>query len=151
IAAGACTWQLASEIHEAACRVLDLVDAIKGVTEMDRAAVPEPVNLEKGLNSTLVVLRAKAKSKAIHLNLHIETNHQRVNGSGGDLNKVGPNLIDNAIDGAKQGGEVKISANRGGAPVVVRVIDDGQGIPAEIRNRIFDPFFTTKPIGKGTG
>jgi signal transduction histidine kinase len=35
--------------------------------------------------------------------------------------------------------------------VVVRVIDDGPGIPQEIANRIFDPFFTTKDVGEGTG
>jgi len=33
----------------------------------------------------------------------------------------------------------------------VRIIDNGTGIPAEIRDRIFDPFFTTKPVGQGTG
>lgn len=35
--------------------------------------------------------------------------------------------------------------------VVIRIIDNGSGITAEIQPRIFDPFFTTKPPGKGTG
>jgi signal transduction histidine kinase len=34
---------------------------------------------------------------------------------------------------------------------MVKVIDDGKGIPPEVLSRIFDPFFTTKEIGQGTG
>ena len=35
--------------------------------------------------------------------------------------------------------------------MVVRIRDDGPGIPPEVLSQIFDPFFTTKPPGQGTG
>jgi signal transduction histidine kinase len=46
---------------------------------------------------------------------------------------------------------VEVQANRDHQFVIVRVIDNGSGIPDKIRDRIFDPFFTTKPVGLGTG
>ena len=35
--------------------------------------------------------------------------------------------------------------------VIIRIADNGGGIPPQIEERIFDPFFTTKPVGKGKG
>jgi signal transduction histidine kinase len=59
--------------------------------------------------------------------------------------------VDNALDAVSESGRVEVTAARRGTCLVVRVIDDGPGIPPAIRERIFDPFFTTKPVGKGTG
>ena len=44
-----------------------------------------------------------------------------------------------------------ISAVHEGDRVLVRVIDDGPGIPDHMQDRIFEPFVTTKGEGKGTG
>lgn len=151
IAAGCATKRLAAEIQEAASRIYDLVAAIKGFTEMDRAAVPEPVDIGRGLANTLTVLRSKAKSKAVGMVVNVDETLPPVRGFGGELNQVWANLIDNALDAVGQGGRVELKASREGNSVVVRIIDNGAGISPDIRDRIFDPFFTTKPVGEGTG
>jgi len=81
----------------------------------------------------------------------VEPDLPHVRGFVGELNQVWANLIDNALDAIPQSGRVEVLANREGERVAVRIIDNGTGIPAEIRERIFDPFFTTKPVGHGTG
>ena len=118
---------------------------------MDRAAVPEPVNVVRGLTNTLAVLASKARGKAIGVSVNLAKDLPAVHGFGGELNQVWSNLIDNALDAVDKGGLVEISARCERNRVAVRVIDNGPGIPAEIRDRIFDPFFTTKPVGQGTG
>ena len=75
----------------------------------------------------------------------------RVHALGSELTQVWVNLVDNALDAVNDGGRVMVTARAEADKVVVRVTDNGSGIPAEVRNRIFDPFFTTKAVGKGTG
>lgn len=74
------------------------------------------------------------------------------------------NLCENAIDAMnRRGGELTICAGVKSPQnipdglhalqwyVCLQVIDTGEGIAQEIRDRIFDPFFTTKSVEKGTG
>jgi signal transduction histidine kinase len=81
----------------------------------------------------------------------VEANLPRIRGFAGELNQIWSNLLDNAIDAVPEFGRVEVLARRERQRAVVRIIDNGTGIPAKIRERIFDPFFTTKPVGLGTG
>ena len=151
LAAGCGTRRLASDIERAATRVHELVAAVKGFTYMDQAMAPKPVDLARGIADTLTVLRSKAKAMSVQLGARIEPGLPPVIGLGGELNQIWANLIDNAIDAAAPGGEVEVSLARQGEALVVRVVDDGPGIPEDLRARVFEPFFTTKPVGEGTG
>jgi signal transduction histidine kinase len=150
-AAGCSVRGLASEIQEAAMRISGLVQAIKGFTHMDQATVAEPFDLTSNLSNTVTVLKSKARAKSIAVAVNVDPDLPRVRGFVGELNQVWANLIDNALDAVADAGRVEVTAKRERQRVVVRVVDNGPGIPAEIRARIFDPFFTTKPVGSGTG
>jgi signal transduction histidine kinase len=151
IAAGCTVRTLAGEIETAAKRVHDLVAAIKGFSYMDHAPTVEPVDIRRGLVDTLTLLDSKVRGKSIEVSLQLPADLPCAHGVGAELNQVWMNLIDNALDAAPAGGHVSVSAERELDRVVVRIVDDGHGIPPDIQGRIFDPFFTTKDVGKGTG
>lgn len=71
------------------------------------------------------------------------------------LCQVFANLLLNAAQAPPPEGAtthaVTVSADVVGNQVRVSVVDDGAGIPVEVREHIFDPFFTTKEKGRGTG
>jgi signal transduction histidine kinase len=77
-----------------------------------------------------------------------------------EIQQVLINLIFNAADASQhRGGTIRIvTENHAGRDsggqikkVLMRVADNGIGIPPEHLSRVFDPFFTTKPAGAGVG
>ena len=142
---------LAGEIERAAERIHELVAAVKGFSFMDHAPAAEPVDIRRGIADTLTMLSSKSRTKGIKVGVEIPDEVPRVLAVGAELNQVWMNLIDNAIDAVSKGGHVTVKAAREREGVLVRVIDDGPGVPEEIKGRIFDPFFTTKGVGEGTG
>jgi two-component system sensor histidine kinase PilS (NtrC family) len=72
----------------------------------------------------------------------------------GHLNQIFWNLIRNAWQHCqKKDGSIRIAARAGymGDAIICELVDDGPGIPAELRGQIFEPFFTTRPGGTGLG
>ena len=87
----------------------------------------------------------------IRVTRNYDLNLTLVPGNAGELNQVWTSLIDNAIYAMAENGKLSIEVGSNKWGIEVKIIDNGQGIPENIRNRIFDPFFTTKGVGEGTG
>jgi signal transduction histidine kinase len=150
-AAGCSVRQIAADIRDAAMRITGVVTAIKGFTHMDQAIVAEPVDLRSSLGNTVTIFHSQAREKSASITVHLPDDLPKARGFVGELNLIWSNLIDNALDAIPRGGHVEVTAAREARGVVVRVIDNGPGIPAAVRDRIFEPFFTTKGVGEGTG
>lgn len=61
------------------------------------------------------------------------------------------NAKDAIMESGVQRGEVTIDIQKSTTDVMLRIEDNGGGIPEDVVNKIFDPYFTTKEEGKGTG
>ena len=151
LAAACVSRHIADDIEQAGTRISTLVDAVKGFTRMDQNATAGPVNVADGLAQTLAILKAKARAKSVSVTVDVDPDLPPAHGMAGELNQIWANLIDNALDAVGESGRVAVTAAAEGPSVVVRITDDGPGIPADITRRIFDPFFTTKKVGEGTG
>jgi signal transduction histidine kinase len=151
IATGCAINMLSVDIEQAAIRISDLVSAVKRFTYMDNLAKSEFTDVETGLRDTIRIVASKVKLKSASIVLDVEENLPRVRAAGSELNQVWLNLIDNALDAIPQSGLITVSARKEGDRVLICIIDNGEGIPADIMSKIFDPFFTTKPTGQGTG
>lgn len=92
--------------------------------------------------------------RSIELTVHLAPQLDPVAGNPVLLEWAFENLIKNAIDVlAGRGGRIAVNAtpNEDGRGVTVRVVDDGPGVPAELRKRIFEPGVSSKEGGWGVG
>lgn len=69
----------------------------------------------------------------------------------GRLEQVLVNLVQNALDAGGDGTLITIAVEPCGDTVVLTVIDDGPGVPAELKSGLFQPFTSSKSDGLGLG
>jgi signal transduction histidine kinase len=143
--------RMLEEIISSSERVSELVASVKTYSHMDRSSEHKPTDVREGLDNTLTMLGHKLKQKNIVLVRDYPDSLSAIPGNAGELNQVWTNLIDNALDAMTENGQLTIKTESNEWGVAVRIIDDGEGIPENIRHQIFDPFFTTKDVGEGTG
>jgi PAS domain S-box-containing protein len=148
---------------------LDIAQSeLSRVTQISRAMLslyreskaPVPVNLKDMINDLLLLMEGRFNSIGVRVTTELP-NQVVVEGFPAELRQVFTNLITNAAEAAGQDGHitVRVTGQEAGlsasgeklqAGAIVEIIDDGPGIPTEIRHNLFQPFFTTKGE-RGTG
>jgi two-component system NtrC family sensor kinase len=137
------------DCQDGAERIRDVVQNLRTFSRLDEAEFKK-VDIHEGIEATIRLLSRYYGTG--HITLHRDyAELPQVDCYAGQLNQVWMNLLVNAAQAVKDGGDVRVKTEVVGESVVVRVSDSGCGIRPEYLKKIFDPFFTTKPIGEGTG
>lgn len=140
------TSQLLDVIGDAAVRIEEITSALDTHARPAESGETAVCDLEDGLEATLKLIRHRLDGVAIHRDFVTD---RLAKAPAGPMNQVLLNLVDNALRmGAKN---LWLSIHLEEGSLVVRVGDDGPGVPEEDAERIFDPFFTKRPEGDGTG
>ena len=130
-------------------RIRQLVTSLRHYSRGEVRVGRTPFDLAEGIQANLVVV---APIIPDGVKVHLEMDGlPLVECEAGSINQVFLNLCLNAVQAVARNGNIWIRGQRSDDKVRISVVDDGPGIPANIRDRVFDPFFTTKPRAKGAG
>ena len=143
-----------SESVEGFDRMMSIVENLKNFSRIDCDNNTEEYDINKAIESTLIVARNEIKYVA-QVEKHL-SEVPLIECRGDEINQVILNILVNAAQAIKaqnrsELGKIEIKSYQKGEHVYCEICDDGPGIPNKIFNKIFDPFFTTKEVGKGTG
>ncbi len=147
-------------------RIQKIVESLRTFSRLDEAE-RKYASLHDGIESILMILQSLIQQKETRPEIQIIKEYGDVPDIEcypSQLNQVLMNLMANAIDAIEEkfcdlppegvvrdNPAITISTAFENDCAIVRIRDNGTGIPKEIQTKIFDQFFTTRPVGKGTG
>ncbi|ALF53954.1 chemotaxis protein CheY [Nostoc piscinale CENA21] len=122
-------------------------------------------DLHTGIDSTLMILQHRLKPNGDHPAIEVMRSYGKlphVHCYIGEMNQVFMNLLANAIDALDEAiiqgkmsdriPQIQIITDVNSQHMaIIKIADNGIGIPERLKQRLFEPLFTTKPVGKGTG
>ena len=143
---------LISDINYGVQRTIEIVKGLRIFSRLDEEEAKK-ANVNENIDATLTLLRNNTKGR-IEILKHYDESMNEIECYPGQLNQVFMNILNNAVQAMpedKKNAKITIYTEEAPDNVVIRIIDNGMGIPDEIKNRIWEPFFTTKDVGVGTG
>lgn len=120
-------------------RLSALVNDLLGLTGLDELPCDQRLELEPLLEAVVRELHPLAGEREMCLELH--TVPCTVTGSANLLGRAVSNLVENAVRYGRPGGSIRVTSALENGGVLIRVADNGPGIPDEQRELIFEPFY----------
>ncbi len=144
--------ELIKDVNYGVSRTIEIVKGLRVFSRLDEEE-SKNANVNENIDATLTLLRNKTKN-TIKVSKYYDENMKDIECYPGQLNQVFMNILNNGIQAIpkdRKDGEITIYTEEMENEVVVRLKDNGVGIPEKIKSRIWEPFFTTKAVGVGTG
>ena len=108
------------------------------------------ITVKQLVNHAATLFESQAKAKKV--NFQFEYGQDRnINVDMEQMTQALLNLLQNSLDAAEKGGKILLFADCNDDELIIRVEDDGVGIPPERLSKVFDLYFTTKKRGTGMG
>ena len=143
--------QSIEDIIEQTRRISDILGTLKSFSRGSRHLQQrETFALHEAIDQAVHLLELTHKHDGIRFEASCPSDIV-LTGNRQQLSQVLVNLMGNAADASKPGDRVDLLARASADEAVIEVMDQGQGIPDELRETVFEPFYTTKPTGQGTG
>lgn len=136
------------ESIEGAGRVKKIVTGLRDFSRPGKE-VRKPANINDGIEKTLSLIESQLKDRAEIIKEYGEI--PEIICDIYQLNQVFMSILINAAQAIRERGIIKITTGQDAEFIVVKIIDNGTGIPKENIVKLFDPFFTTKDPGRGIG
>jgi len=134
----------------------DLIDDLLNLGRVEVGALDElaPVNMQLLVVNVMTNLQPAVQAKGQTLHLGKTSNPPPVLGSRMQLGQLVDNLISNAVKYTPPNGKIRVTLHVEQKQLILRVSDDGPGIPLEEQGRIFEKFYRASNVGRdiqGTG
>ena len=130
--------------------ITDISEASRLDAQLSRAKF-EPVDIATMIDGLVAQRLARGVERDVRIRFDHEDAPLMTLGEGARLERVFENLIDNALSFSPDGAQIVLSSAREGDDLVVRVEDEGPGVPEEARESIFRRFQSVRPQSEAFG
>lgn len=146
------------DIYSSGRHLLDLINDVLDISEIEaekRIIIKENLDLGELIHHSIGTVNVLAEQNNINLTANIEENLPHLFADNRSVKQILFNLLSNAIKFSSMGGDVVVHVSQRDNKIIMRVSDQGIGIPEEALDNLTSPFYRVQEeaiiASSGTG